>query len=95
MPKNIIKETAIDLINHCIDDVRTSPNLDFYSLAASKVYGIPYEDCLEILPDGEINTKPTAKYRQNVKMVILPFLHEMYPGEHLIDWIYGRESDDE
>ena len=93
MIKNKCKEELIALLWECIEEVRKDPK-DFYSWVASKVYEVPYADCLEWSPDGAPNL--VGKERRRVtKKLILPYLIDIHPEEDLIEWITGRYYDDD
>lgn len=48
--------------------------LDLYGVIGSKLYGLPYEECLEFFPDGKVN--PDGKKRRNsVKSVLLGLMY--------------------
>lgn len=48
--------------------------LDLYSLMASDLYGVPYEECKEFRPDGSVN-KEGKDRRDSVKSVLLGILY--------------------
>lgn len=48
--------------------------IDLYSSMASKVYGVPYEDCKEFYPDGTTN-KEGKKRRKSVKSLLLGIMY--------------------
>ena len=50
-------------------------NKDLYAIMGSKVYGVPYEECMEFYPDGSVN--PEGKLRRTtMKSVLLGILYE-------------------
>lgn len=50
-------------------------NKDLYAIMGSKVYGVPYEECMEFYPDGRVN--PEGKHRRTtMKSVLLGILYE-------------------
>jgi DNA polymerase-1 len=54
-------------------------NKDIYAWVASLVYKIPYEECLEVRPDGTKN--PEAKQRRNIlKAIVLGVMYSKGPA---------------
>ena len=47
---------------------------DLYSTIASKIYGVPYEECKEFRPDGTVNPEGKAR-RTSVKPVLLGIMY--------------------
>ena len=47
---------------------------DLYSTIASKIYGVPYEECKEFRPDGSVNPEGKAR-RTSVKPVLLGLMY--------------------
>lgn len=47
---------------------------DLYAVIGSKIYGVPYEECLEFYPDGTTN-KEGKKRRNNTKSVLLGLMY--------------------
>lgn len=65
-------------------------NKDLYAIMGSKVYGLPYEDCLEFYPDGTPN--PEGKHRRTtMKAVLLGILYER--GDKAIAEQFNRSTD--
>lgn len=48
---------------------------DLYAIMGSKVYGVPYEECLEFYPDGTVNAEGKHR-RTTMKSVLLGIMYE-------------------
>jgi DNA polymerase I-like protein with 3'-5' exonuclease and polymerase domains len=49
-------------------------NKDLYSTIASKIYGVPYEECKEFRPDGSVNEEGKQR-RTSVKPILLGIMY--------------------
>ena len=49
-------------------------NKDLYSTIASKIYGVPYDECKEFRPDGSVNDEGKAR-RTSVKPILLGIMY--------------------
>ena len=64
---------------------------DLYSWAASLVYNIPYEQCLEKLPDGTVNKKG-KQVRDKLKAVVLAIIYGKAPETVAVDLNISKQE---
>mgnify|MGYP003082256682 FL=1 len=68
-PRSLAELSGDSSMKHAYEE-----GLDLYGVIGSKLYGLPYEECLEFFPDGKVN--PDGKKRRNsVKSVLLGLMY--------------------
>lgn len=68
-PRSLAELSGDESMRHAYEK-----NLDLYSVIGSKLYGVPYEECLEFRPDGTTNKEGKAR-RNSVKSVLLGLMY--------------------
>lgn len=68
-PRSLAELSGDESMRHAYEQ-----NLDLYSVIGSKLYGVPYEECLEFYPDGTTNKEGKTR-RNSVKSVLLGLMY--------------------
>lgn len=68
-PRSLAELSGDESMRHAYEQ-----NLDLYSVIGSKLYGVPYEECLEFHPDGSTNKEGKLR-RNSVKSVLLGLMY--------------------
>lgn len=68
-PRSLAELSGDESMRHAYEQ-----NLDLYSVIGSKLYGVPYEECLEFYPDGTTNKEGKLR-RNSVKSVLLGLMY--------------------